>query len=107
MRISAGLTAPDTNDTAGTASNTNLTSAIVSDVTVQYWDETGTGMTGFTEGSTIARPILTQGKNVFECDGAFVLGPTDTMGFHVAGVETGEFSLCVRFMESEFTELTD
>lgn len=88
-----GDPAPSANNTSGTAGNLNQKSQETAELTIEYWDEVGDGMTVAAGGSQAFDFILTQGANHYFVDGAIILGRNDTVGFNMDGHEIGEVSI--------------
>ena len=93
--------APSANNTAGAAGNLNRSSNNTFDLTVQYWDEVGDGMT-IAGGSAGFNMLLGQGSLMLPIEGAIILGANDTISFHLVPEEIGEASIqMLGFMEDK------
>jgi hypothetical protein len=92
-----------TNMTLGTIGNENTHAPTTSNVgsslsatgTFYNWDEVGDGMTGLSNGDTLATYILGAGFNAMPIDGAVILENGDSITFMLHGA--GECALNVRF----------
>ena len=100
FQIWFGDGAPSANNTAGAAGNLNRSSNNTFDLTVQYWNETGHGMTMATSGSAGLTTILAQGSTRLDIGGAIIIGANDTISINMKGEEIGEAVVIIRgFME--------
>lgn len=61
------------------------------------WDETGTGITGFSSGGIIAGAYMVDGKQEFFFGGGLILRPGGNMAIRAAG--SGEFACGVNFVQ--------
>ncbi len=89
-----GDAAPSANNTVGGAGNLNVSSSNTADMTVEYWDEVGDGMT-MSGGSLAFSGIVRQGQNSLKTYGAVVLSNTDTMSINLKASEIGEAGINV------------
>ena len=91
--------APTANNTSSSAGNLNRSSNNTFDLTVEYWDEVGDGMT-ISGGASALNTIMKQGSKLFPVLGAIILGANDTISFNLKAEEIGEGSIqMLGFME--------
>jgi len=80
-----------------TAVNLNFSSGKTAEATAYNWDETGTGMTGITAGTTISSFILPAGVFDAPLNGSIVLNKGDSISITVeAASGTPEFAAFIR-----------
>ncbi len=94
-----GDSAPTGNNTTGAAGNLNRGSNKSFDISVEYWDEAGDGMT-IAGGSAGLNFQVCKGTTWFPVEGAIIIGPNDVIAFNLTGGEIGEASINILgFME--------
>ena len=84
-----GDAAPSGNNTASALGVLNRRSNNTADVTVQYWDEVGNGMT-CTGGDAAFNWLTCKGHNHVDVKGAVIIGVNSTMSVNLKGEEAGE-----------------
>ena len=84
-----GDAAPSANNTASALGVLNRSSNNTADVTVQYWDEVGDGMT-CSGGTAAFYWTVAKGHSHVDIKDAVILGINDTMTIYLKAEEIGE-----------------
>ena len=87
---------PSANETASALGNLNLGSGNVASADVYYWDETGDGMT-IASATPANFVILGRGMSVLDINDSLVIGPGNSVSFHLRAQEQGEASIICSF----------
>ena len=83
---------PTANNTAGAMGVLNRTVNYTADITVNYWDEVGDGMT-CTGGAAAFNWINTKGHSHVDVKEGIILGVNDSITVYLKGEEAGEASV--------------
>ncbi len=84
---------PTANNTVSAAGVLNRKTNNTAQLTVQYWDEVGDGMTGNLTGGAAFYWCNAQGARPYPIGGTIILGINDTMSVNLRGEEAGEASI--------------
>lgn len=83
-------TQPDTNTSAITPVNLNLTKIITANMTVLGWNGTGDGMTGHSAGTPVFYWSIPQGRESIHLGGSMIVGTNNIVSFNFKGEEVGK-----------------
>jgi hypothetical protein len=93
VRVYRGSSTPSANNSVITPSNLVIGNSESADMTINEWDEVGSGMTVSTLGTNIILIHATQGNVPFELSGSLIIPVNNTICVTAQGEEAGKLSL--------------